>query len=271
MTDKMPEGTAIGEMQAPLRWIFSHTTRFSGMVRIRMQDGEGFMLVRKGEPLAAQFMHPLKSLSGPSALKYFGSQPILDFGLFRYEPGEMQEALAVSVEMQALVQPGNGSSMTGRSAENDRPEDIVAETVENDRPEDIVAETVEHEDAVPHDATFGQEPDQFGALLRHPGVTAIACFAEGLCTSSYGKIDADYTVAVAEDLLRWVLRLQSAVPSNGEFVQMTLFYRGGNIIIAPYGDEHLCIFTRPEVQFGQVRRIIREMQGGVGSYPARIP
>ncbi|BBL68276.1 roadblock/LC7 domain-containing protein [Methanoculleus chikugoensis] len=250
MTNNLPDGTVIGEMQAPLRWIFSHTTRFSGVVRIRMQDGEGFMLVRKGEPLAAQFMHPLKSLSGPSALKYFGSQPILDFGLYRYEPQELQVALAVSAEMQALLQPGNGSPVTGYSAENDGQEDIVAGTAEN-------------EETPPRDASSGEESDPFGELLRQPGVTAVACFADGLCTSSVGKIDADYTVAVAEDLLRWVLRLQSAVPSNGAFVQMTLFYRGGNIVIAPCGDEYLCIVTRPEVQFGQVRRMIRELQGGV--------
>ncbi|KLK88007.1 hypothetical protein SZ63_08470 [Methanoculleus sediminis] len=249
MTDKLPEGKALGEMQAPLPWIFSHTTRFSGAVRITMQDGEGFVLVQKGEPLAAQFMHPLKSLSGPSALKYFGSQPLLDFGLFRYEPQEMREALALSAEMQALLQPGNGSPTAGRPAENDPHGDSVTET--------------RHEDAVPHDASIPKEPDSFRTLLRHPGVTAIACFADGLCTSSVGEIDAEYTVAFAEDLLRWAIRLQSVAPSNGAFVQMTLFYRGGNVVIAPYGDEYLCIFTRPEVQFGQVRRMIREMQGGI--------
>jgi hypothetical protein len=242
MTDELPDGTAIGEMQAPLPWIFSHTTRFSGVVRIRMQDGEGFMLVQKGEPLAARFMHPLKSLSGGSALKYFGSQPILDFGLFRYEPREMQEALTVSAEMQALLQP---------------------EIAENERQEDNAAETADREDAVAAVASCEEESDSFGALLRQPGVTAVACFADGLCTSSVGKIDADYTVAFAEDLLRWVRRLQPAVPSNGALVQMTLFYRGGNIVVAPCGDEHLCIVTRPEVQLGQVRRMIREIQGGV--------
>ncbi|KDE55375.1 roadblock/LC7 domain-containing protein [Methanoculleus sp. MH98A] len=249
MTDKLPEGKVIGEMQAPLRWIFSHTTRFSGAVRITMQDGEGFVLVQKGEPLAAQFMHPLKSLSGPSALKYFGSQPILDFGLFRYEPGEMQEALAVSAEMQALLQPGNGAPTVEPAAENDEHGDIVTETG--------------HEDAVPHDASPKEVSDSFGTLLKHPGVTAVACFADGLCTSSVGNIDAECTVAFSEDLLRWAIRLPSVAPSNGAFVQMTLFYRSGNVVIAPYGDDYLCIFTRPEVQFGQVRRMIKEMQGGI--------
>lgn len=263
MMDRLPKGMIIGEMQAPLRWVFSRTARFSGVMRIAMQDGEGFVLVQKGEPLAARFTHPLKSLGGPSALKYFGSQPILDFGLFRYEPGEMQEALAVSAKMQALLQSDNGSSLTGQPEENDSSEDIANETAGHDRQKDSVTEIVEHREITLSGADSAQEPGLFKALLRHPGVTAVACFADGICISSIGKIDADYTVAFAEDLLRWAIRLQSAVPSNGEFIQMALFYHGGNVIIAPCGNAYLCIFTRPGVQFGQMRRAIRELQGRV--------
>ncbi len=247
--DKLPEGKDIGQMQASLRWIFSHTSRFDGAVRITMQDGEGFLLVQKGEPLAAQFRHPLKSLSGPSALKYFGSQPILDFGLWKYEPDEMREALALSVEMQALMQPDLEAPVADLSGESGR-RSLVAGPVEDDE-----------EDS--HDTPPGSEPEPLRAVLQHPGVTAVACFVDGLCISSAGEIDADYTVAFAEDLLRWSVSLQSAAPACGTFVQLTLFYRGGNVIIAPYGDEYLCIFTTPEVQFGQVRRMIREMQSGV--------
>lgn len=232
MMERLPEGKAIGQMQAPLRWIFSHTSRFLGVVRITMQDGEGFLLVQKGEPLAAYFEHPLKSLAGPSALKYFGGQSIVDFSLRKYDPEEMQEALALSTEVQALLQPASCSSAADPSEET------------------------------PCDAPLKEEPGPLAAVLQHPGVTAVACFADGLCVSSAGEIDADYTVAFAEDLIRWSLNLQSAVPSCGEFTQMTLFYRGGNVIIAPYGDEYLCIFTTPEVQFGQIRKMIREIQGG---------
>ncbi len=249
MMDKLPEGKVIGEMQAPPRWIFSHTPRFVGVVRVTMQDGEGFMLVQKGEPLAAHFRHPLKSLNGPAALKFFGSQPILDFGLWKYEPDEMQVALAVSAEMQALLKPDREPPAT----------DPGVESVGYGP----AAGTVEDDEENSRDVSPGEGPDPLGAVLKHPGVTAVARFSDGLCISSVGDIDADYTVAVAEDLLRWSLGLHSAVPSNGAFVQMTIFYRGGNVIIAPYGDEHLCVFTTPEVQFGQVRRMIREMQGGI--------
>jgi hypothetical protein len=249
MMDKLPEGTAIGEMQAPLRWIFSHTARFIGAVRITMQDGEGFVLVHKGEPLAAQFRHPLKSLSGPSALKYFSSQPILDFGLWRYEPDEMREALALAAETQTLLHPDREIPVIDASGKDDR--------------RSLVSETVEGNKENSHDAPPEPESKLLGVVLQQPGVTAVARFADGLCISSAGDIDADYTVAFAEDLLRWSLSLHSAVPASGAFVQMTLFYRGGNVIVAPYGDEYLCIFTTPEVQFGQIRRMIRELQSGV--------
>jgi hypothetical protein len=35
-------------MQTSLQWIFAHTSRFAGAVRITAQDGEGFLLVQKG-------------------------------------------------------------------------------------------------------------------------------------------------------------------------------------------------------------------------------
>jgi len=236
-------------MQAPLQWIFSHTTRFVGAVRITMQDGEGFLLVHKGEPLAAQFRHPLKSLSGPPALKYFGSQPTLEFGLWKYEPGEMREALALSAEAKALLHPDRELPMINAPKESEK--------------RSLASETVENGEEGSHDAPPEPESEPLRAVLQQPGVTAVACFVDGLCISSAGDIDADYTVAFAEDMRRWSLGLHSAVPASGAFVQMTLFYRGGNVIIAPYGDEYLCIFTTPEVQFGQIRRMIRELQGGV--------
>lgn len=246
--ERLPEGRAIGEMQASLQWVFAHTSRFAGAVRITAQDGEGFLLVQKGEPLAAYFRHPLKSLSGPPALKYFGSQPILDFGLRKYGQEEMQEALTVSGDMQALLQPEYRSPAAEFPGESIRQSDAEVAVTGGD----------DHSG----DAFPGQDSGPLESVLRQPGVTAVARFADGLCVASAGKIDADYTVAFAEDLLRWSHGLQSATPASGAFMQMTVFYRGGNIIIAPCGDEFLCIFTTPEVQFGQIRRMIRELQGG---------
>ena len=51
MIDQLPEGKSIGWMQAPPQWIFTHTVRFMGIVRVVIQDGEGFILIKKGKPL----------------------------------------------------------------------------------------------------------------------------------------------------------------------------------------------------------------------------
>jgi hypothetical protein len=234
-------------MQASLQWIFAHTSRFAGAVRITAQDGDGFLLVQKGEPLAAYFRHPLKSLAGLPALKYFGSQPILDFGLRKYGPEEMHEALIASREMQALLQPECECPAVRPPGEPDGCGGAEETPADEDRS---------------GDAPAGEDAGALATVLRQPGVTAVARFADGLCVSSAGRIDADYAVAFAEELLRWSCGLQAATPASGAFTQMTVFYRGGNIIIAPCGGEFLCILTTPEVQFGQIRRMIRELQDG---------
>jgi len=46
MIDQLPEGKSIGWMQAPPQWIFTHTVRFIGVVRVVIQDGEGFILIK---------------------------------------------------------------------------------------------------------------------------------------------------------------------------------------------------------------------------------
>ncbi|MDD2473442.1 MAG: roadblock/LC7 domain-containing protein [Methanoculleus sp.] len=250
MIDKLPRGKAIGEMQAPLQWIFSHTSRFFGAVRITMQDGEGFLLVQNGEPLAAYFSHPFKSLSGSPALKSISSQEILDFSLWKYEPEDMQTALTLSAGAEAHLQPG-------RALPADRPEDGEPGPV---------AGTVEGREESSQGASPGEEPERLKAVLQNPGVTAAACFSDGLCIASVGDIDTESAVAFAEDLLRWSIRLQSAAPACGALVQMTIFYRDGNVIITPCDDNFLCIFTTPAVHLGQVRRMIRDLQSGAADH-----
>jgi len=95
MIDQLPEGKSIGWIQAPLDWIFSHTVRFVGIVRIVIQDGEGFILIRKGKPLVYYFKHVRIELRGNTALDYFKSRPILEFNLCKYTPDEISRALKI--------------------------------------------------------------------------------------------------------------------------------------------------------------------------------
>jgi hypothetical protein len=95
MIDQLPEGKSIGWMQAPPEWIFTHTVRFVGIVRVVIQDGEGFILIRKGKPLVYYFKHGRIELVGSVALDYFNSHPIIEFNLCKYTPEEFYFALKV--------------------------------------------------------------------------------------------------------------------------------------------------------------------------------
>jgi hypothetical protein len=95
MIDQLPEGKSIGWMQAPPQWIFTHTVRFIGVVRVVIQDGEGFILIKKGKPLVYYFKHGRIELHGHGALDYFNSHPTIEFNLCKYTPEEFSQALKI--------------------------------------------------------------------------------------------------------------------------------------------------------------------------------
>jgi predicted regulator of Ras-like GTPase activity (Roadblock/LC7/MglB family) len=90
---ELPEGKSLGWMQAPASWIDSHTVRFIGVVRIVIQDGEGFILIKKGKPLFHYFKHGTIELKGHTALDYFNSHPVIEFNLCKYTPDELAWAM----------------------------------------------------------------------------------------------------------------------------------------------------------------------------------
>ncbi|MEI7434072.1 MAG: hypothetical protein WCJ93_07475 [Methanomicrobiales archaeon] len=99
-----------------------------------------------------------------------------------------------------------------------------------------------------------------GQILDLPGVLAVTIFRRGINVLSIGDIDPDNLVDVAEDLINSAKGL-SSVMRTGPFIQVTLQIPSGNIIIAPYYDEYVCILTSPGINLGQIRKIIRELPG----------
>ncbi len=95
MINQLPPGKLIGRMQAPPEWVFSHTARFTGVVRVTIRDGSGFTLVRKGRQIAHYFRYGTTVLCGEEAQNYFSSQPVIEFSLCRYSPEEFSRALAI--------------------------------------------------------------------------------------------------------------------------------------------------------------------------------
>jgi hypothetical protein len=391
MMEKMPKGKLIGTMQAPLAWIFSHTVRFAGIVRITIHDSEGFILVEKGKPLAYYFRHSQRVLRGHVAHEYFNSQPVIDFSLYKYTPDELAAALDIAgTEAETIV-----TRAYTKAAEpvptpepvpqvlpqrkdlvpETRPRNSVAETVPDkgivqERPKKIPVptapefiktiqpippvpkseppakpgapsipepkeevtkgyefiKTIQPIPPVPkseppakpgapsipepkEEVTKGYEfiktiqpaapvpepgfPEQpkaysipesqkktpqrpdlqspageidlkviaqilLGQIKKIPGVIAVTIFHKDTKLLSIGDVNLEPLVTTADDMLAMVKGLNS-VMEWGIFVHMTLQFSTGNVIIAPFFDEYVCIVTTPEINLGRIRRILRDI------------
>jgi predicted regulator of Ras-like GTPase activity (Roadblock/LC7/MglB family) len=161
----LPEGKSLGWMQAPVSWITTHTLRFIGVAWVVIQDGDGFILIKKGKPLFYYFKQGTIELKGNTALDYFNSHPVIDFNLCKYNPDEFTWALKLcNIEDHEPVVPKISVPVSREPAVPSRPADPpVAKTAGDKRiPEPdlvypkeqriertIVSEPVSRQPAVP--------------------------------------------------------------------------------------------------------------------------
>ena len=96
-------------------------------------------------------------------------------------------------------------------------------------------------------------------IMRQPGVIAVSVFQEGFAIQSVGKADFDQVAANAEDLLRAGTKIASDI-HIGTLHQIILESAGGKLIISPYGDLNLCVFTDADANLGLIRVAIRSLQ-----------
>jgi len=100
-------------------------------------------------------------------------------------------------------------------------------------------------------------------VLVQPGVIAVSAFSDGFSVQSLGEADFDQVAAMAEDLLRAGIKI--AKDMNIGLVDQIILETGfGKIIIAPYGDLFLCVYTRPDVNLGLIRVVLKSLQGVAG-------
>ncbi|MDD1654842.1 MAG: roadblock/LC7 domain-containing protein, partial [Methanomicrobiales archaeon] len=76
---------------------------------------------------------------------------------------------------------------------------------------------------------------------------------------SVGKADFDQVAANAEDLLRAGTKIASDIHIGG-LHQIILESAGGKLIISPFGDLNLCVFTDADANLGLIRVAIRSLQ-----------
>ncbi|MCX6699739.1 MAG: roadblock/LC7 domain-containing protein [Methanomicrobiales archaeon] len=96
-------------------------------------------------------------------------------------------------------------------------------------------------------------------LLVQPGVIAVSAFSDGFSVQSFGDADFDQVAAMAEDLLRAGVKIAQDM-KIGLIDQIILETVSGKIIIAPYGDLFLCIFTGPDANIGRIRVALKSIQ-----------
>ena len=323
MIDRLPEGISIGWMQAPPQWIFTHTARFIGVVRVVIQDGEGFILIQKGKPLAYYFRHGRIEMHGHAALDYFNSHPTIEFNLCKYTPDEMAEALricAIDADGQPVPPPVperrppeiseiRPAPQPVPSAPAPAPGTVVAEPArpeERPEPEEVISfepEPAEPEPEVPPQPQPAPEPparpartvlrsmppppppvfnpvsppaappampqaapvvdDQtlkiIGQIKKLNGVVAISVFNDDRNLILMGDVEIEPLLNIARSMLGTSRKISPYI-QWGAFVHMTLQIPEGNVIVAPYRDNYLCLLTTRTINIGHIRRILRDIQ-----------
>jgi hypothetical protein len=283
MIDQLPEGKSIGWMQAPPNWIFTHTVRFVGVVRVVIQDGEGFILIKKGKPLLYYFKHGRIELRGHAALDYFNSHPTIEFNLCKYTPEEFSQALKIcNVEEtipEAAVLPEripvppaqeySGEEPAEETPAVSQPEPAPVEYSDVPEPvwdEPVVAPavtpvaTVAPRILVPQPAVL-EDPDLkiIGQIKKLNGIVAISVFNDDRNILLMGDVEIEPLLKIARTMLATTHKITPHL-DWGSFVHMTLQIPEGNVIIAPYHENHLCILTTRTINIGHIRRILRDLQ-----------
>jgi predicted regulator of Ras-like GTPase activity (Roadblock/LC7/MglB family) len=267
---ELPEGKSLGWMQAPASWISSHTVRFIGVVRVVIQDGEGFILIKKGKPLFHYFKHGTIELKGHTALDYFNSNPIIEFNLCKYTPDEFAWALKLcNIEDHEPVVPKEPAVSGPVSRDHNPPsrtaDPPVAKPVENKRIADPVVvspqvHTVEERAVVPQPVVCDDPDVTIISQIRDlDGIVAISVFNDKRNVIMIGDADSEVLLKIARKMLETAKKITPLL-TWGPFVHMTLQVPEGNMIIAPYHDNYLCLLTTRTINIGHIRRILRDLQ-----------
>lgn len=277
MMESFPPGTFIGEMQAPFKWILIHAARFQGIIRVNASDGEGYVMVRKGEPMGCMFQRKDDLLKGKKAYSHITSYPVVNLSILRYSGEEMESAARLVqsegteyhlAEPAAISgQPADHVPTQGGSGKEEINGQAGATAVKGGtvkiparKSREGSPQTVEEKAVV---LPSGLDTENLahlllGRMLRLPGVQAVSIFGRGSSVLSIGDVELDSLVILAEDMLEAAKEI-SSVMRTGQFVHLTLQIPAGKVIIAPYFNEYLCILTSPEVNLGQIRKILKEI------------
>ena len=91
------------------------------------------------------------------------------------------------------------------------------------------------------------------------GIVAVSVFNEKRTIIMMGDEDSEFLVKIARTMLETAKKMTPRL-TWGPLVHMTLQIPAGNMIIAPYRDNYLCLLTTRTINIGHIRRILRDLQ-----------
>jgi predicted regulator of Ras-like GTPase activity (Roadblock/LC7/MglB family) len=283
MIDLLPEGKSIGWMQAPPEWIFTHTSRFVGIVHVVIQDGEGFILIKKGKPLVYYFKHGRIELHGNGALDYFNTHQTIEFNLCKYTPEEFSQALKICNVEEAPPETATGQDQAPAAPAQadvvEQPEEEAAwSEITQPLPEPVMEKAmpvpaqqevvvpvrsiaaVPERPVVPQPAILEDpEINIIGQIKKLNGIVAVSVFNDERNILLMGDVEIEPLLKIARAMLGTADKITPRL-EWGSFVHMTLQIPEGNVIIAPWHENHLCILTTRTINIGHIRRILRDLQ-----------
>jgi predicted regulator of Ras-like GTPase activity (Roadblock/LC7/MglB family) len=95
-------------------------------------------------------------------------------------------------------------------------------------------------------------------IAHTPGVSAAAIIREGSIVNSRGGDSLKELVEPAEEVLLSIFEIL-ALFSSGPFIQVTIRFFGRNVTIAPFNDSYLLVLTNPEINLGQIRKLVHDV------------
>jgi predicted regulator of Ras-like GTPase activity (Roadblock/LC7/MglB family) len=284
MKQPIPEGTSIGEIETSLEWLLSHTSRFRGVILVRINTGEGFILIEYGLPVGFSFRMGDRVLQGAAARQFFERKDFIHASLRRYTDREFQEALdragpeilipgaregaqrPTQSSVSAPATTGTRLSLeedrqggAGAAAERVPPPIAIKPDLPEEKPGDGMTVRRDPAPQLPRQIPFEERiPESILDRIFHsPGVTAAAIFRERSIVDYRGEDSLEEMVETAEDILLTAGEILSLL-STGPLGQLTLRVSGTNVTIAPFEDGYFLILTEPEVNLGQIRKLVHD-------------
>jgi hypothetical protein len=230
MSPRIPEGTPVGEIEASLAWLVSHTPRFLGVIFVRVGAGGGFILIEFGRPAGFFFRKGDLILQGVAAGEFFERQKFMHASLYRYTAEEFREGLAAAGPEVLVPEVGEGMQEPGKVLPP-----LRVRIPEKERTPEMILDHI------------------YGS----PGVTSAAFFRKGSILHSRGENALGSMVEPAEEILLTSVEILVLL-SAGPLAQATLRFPGNNITIAPFKDGYLLIRTEPDVNIGQIRKLVND-------------